>query len=169
VNYDYNDITRGSDYSTSVVSMSSRSSLAFPDHEAANQRGWFQMVLRVRSKIWIENDQGKLVIGTGRLRILEAILEAGSINKAARKLRQPFRAVWGKIRATEERCGFKIVETTSEGSRLTREGLELLWTYTRLRTRCEKFADAQFVELFDSDGKQGKSRTRTGNIEPPER
>lgn len=106
------------------------------------------MALQVRSKIWIENEQGELVIGTGRLRILEAILEVGSMNRAARKLKQPFRAVWGKIRATEKRCGFKLVETTNEGSRLTREGLELLWSYNRLRSRCERFADAQFGELF---------------------
>ena len=107
------------------------------------------MALRVRSKIWIENEDGKLVIGTGRLRILEAILEHGSMNRAAAKLKQPFRAVWGKIRATEERCGFKLVERSSEGSRLTREGLELLWSYTRLRSRCEKFTDQQFQELFE--------------------
>jgi len=119
------------------------------------------MLLRVRSKIWIENDQGKLVIGTGRLRILEAIMEAGSINKAARRLKQPFRAVWGKIRATEQRCGFKIVETTSEGSKLTREGLELLWTYTRLRTRCEKYADAQFGELFNADVRHGRTAAQS--------
>lgn len=107
------------------------------------------MSLKVRSKIWVQNDEGSLVIGTGRLRILEAIQELGSMNKAAQKLKQPFRAVWGKIKATEQRCGFKIVETTSEGSKLTREGLELLWAYTRLRNRCEKYVDAQFTELFE--------------------
>lgn len=107
------------------------------------------MSLRVRSKIWVDNSEGRLVIGTGRLRILEAIMELGSMNKAALKLKQPFRAVWGKIKATEQRCGFRIVETTSEGSRLTREGLELLWAYTRLRNRCEKYVDSQFRELFE--------------------
>lgn len=107
------------------------------------------MSLKVRSKIWVENSEGRLVIGTGRLRILEAITELGSMNKAALKLKQPFRAVWGKIKATEQRCGFKIVETTSEGSRLTREGQELLWAYTRLRNRCEKYVDSQFIELFE--------------------
>jgi len=106
------------------------------------------MPLRVRSKIWIENDNGKLVIGTGRLKILEAIMELGSMNKAAQKLKQPFRAVWGKIRATEERCGFKLVTATKEGTRLTREGLDLLWNYTRLRNRCERFTDTHFKELF---------------------
>jgi molybdate transport system regulatory protein len=110
------------------------------------------MSLKVRSKVWIENEKGKLVIGTGRLRILEAILELGSMNKAAHKLKQPFRAVWGKIKATEERCGFKIVETNSEGSRLTRQGLALLWAYTQLRNRCERYADQQFGDLFDEFG-----------------
>jgi molybdate transport system regulatory protein len=117
------------------------------------------MTLRVRSKTWVENDDGKLVIGTGRLRILQAIMESGSINKAALKLRQPFRAVWGKIKATEERCGFKLVESTSEGTKLTKEGLDLLWSYTRLRNRCEKFANDQFQELFQADAageKRGK-------------
>ncbi len=116
------------------------------------------MALRVRSKIWIENDNGKLVIGTGRLKILQAILEVGSINKAASKLKQPFRAVWGKIKATEERCGFKLVERTSEGSKLTQEGLELLWNYKRLRSRCEKFTDQQFKELFADENLPPYSR-----------
>ena len=106
------------------------------------------MTLRVRSKIWIENDKGQLVIGTGRLRILEAILEVGSMNKAATKLKQPFRAVWGKIKATEERCGFKIVERTGDGSKLTKEGMELLSTYMQLKNRCKNYTDVQFRELF---------------------
>ncbi len=106
------------------------------------------MSFKIRSKIWIENDKGRLVIGTGRLRILQAISEVGSMNKAAQKLKQPFRAVWGKIRATEERCGFTVVERTSGGSRLTVEGQELLDTYLRLRRRCEEYADKQFKDLF---------------------
>jgi len=121
---------------------------------AALQGRW-HMAFRVRSKIWIENEHGKLIIGTGRLRILEAIVESGSINKAAQMLKQPFRAVWGKIKATEERCGFKILETTSAGSRLTKDGLELLSAYIRLRRACEDFADGKFRDLFDEE-KAGK-------------
>ncbi len=109
------------------------------------------MGFRVRSKIWIENENGELIIGTGRVRIMEAILEAGSINKAAVKLKQPFRAVWGKIRATEERCGFKIVETTSSGSRLTRDGLELLFAYNKLRRACEDVVNERFKQSFHED------------------
>lgn len=115
------------------------------------------MGLRVRSKIWVENDEGKLVIGTGRLRILEAIREVGSMNKAAQMLNQPFRAVWGKIRATEERCGFIVVERTSGGSRLTAKGQQLLDSYIQLRDRCEGFADAHFRQLFGEGGSEDSS------------
>lgn len=119
------------------------------------------MAFQVKSKIWIENDQGRLIIGTGRVRILEAIMELGSMNKAARKLKQSFRAVWGKIKSTEERCGFKIVETTSVGTKLTREGLELLWTYNQLRHRSEHFIDEQFDQLFPNHtDKGGRTRKR---------
>jgi molybdate transport system regulatory protein len=107
------------------------------------------MALRVRSKIWVENDEGELVIGTGRLKILNAIMELGSMNRAATSLNQPFRAVWGKIKATEERCGFKLVDRSTEGSVLTEEGLELLAAYTQLHGRCSEFTDQQFKELFD--------------------
>ncbi len=109
------------------------------------------MALRVRSKIWVENDEGKLVIGTGRLKILNAIVELGSMNRAAMKLNQPFRAVWGKIKATEERCGFKLVDRSTEGSTLTDEGVRLLAAYTELHSRCADYTDQQFKELFDAE------------------
>jgi molybdate transport system regulatory protein len=115
------------------------------------------MGLRVRSKIWIENDEGALIIGAGRVRILEAILDCGSMNKAALKLKQPFRAVWGKIRATEDRCGFKIVETTASGSKLTSEGIALLSAYMRFRGDCEEFINNRFENLFEQTRPGDKS------------
>ncbi len=116
------------------------------------------MSLSVKTKVWIENEEGKLIIGTGRLRILEAIRETGSMNKAAKKLRQPFRAVWGKIKATEDRCGFKLVTRTKTGSQLSEEGRELLGRYNDLLHSCEEFTDIQFRRLFQDIMKNGLSR-----------
>ena len=99
------------------------------------------MSFRVRTKVWIENDAGELIISTGRVQILEAVREAGSLNKAAHELKQPFRAVWGKIKATENRCGFKVIEASSTGSKLTKEGVELLEAYSTMQKRCESFAE----------------------------
>jgi molybdate transport system regulatory protein len=106
------------------------------------------MSLHVKSKIWLENDEGRLIIGTGRVRILEAIERLGSMNKAAAEVKQPFRAVWGKIRATEQRCGFKLVQTTSGGSSLTQHGRELLDAYRALLEKCRVYADDEFRRLF---------------------
>ena len=45
----------------------------------------------VRSKVWIENDAGEVVLGPGRYRILEAVQRLGSLQAAAR----PRSAAWG--------------------------------------------------------------------------
>ena len=42
--------------------------------------------LAVKSKIWIEDENGKVVFGSGRLRILNAVEQHGSILAAAKAL-----------------------------------------------------------------------------------
>ena len=67
--------------------------------------------LSIKSKIWIEDESGKVVFGTGRLRILELVDRYGSIHAAAKELKMSYRAVWGKIKATEERLGQSLWRT----------------------------------------------------------
>lgn len=43
--------------------------------------------LRFRSKIWIEDETGKVIFGQGRLKILEAVIRHGSIHAAAKSLK----------------------------------------------------------------------------------
>ena len=107
------------------------------------------MAFQVKCRIWLENEDGGLVIGTGRERILDAIVDQGSMNKAAKQLKLPFRAVWGKIKSTEERCGFKLVDTTKVGSKLTPQGEELLQKYKDFLHECHNYVDAKFAEYFD--------------------
>jgi molybdate transport system regulatory protein len=64
---------------------------------------------RIRSKIWIEDARGKLVLGPGRLRIFDSIQRTGSIHAAAKELGIGYRAIWGKIKATEQRLYPEIV------------------------------------------------------------
>ena len=65
--------------------------------------------LSIRSKIWIEDNSGKVVFGLGRFKIFEAIESTGSIQAAAKELKMGYRAVWGRIKATEERMGQKML------------------------------------------------------------
>ena len=72
--------------------------------------------LLIKSKIWIEDEEGKAVFGTGRLRILRAVAEHGSILAAAKALGMSYRAVWGKIKLTEDRLGQALLTTRAGGA-----------------------------------------------------
>ncbi len=61
--------------------------------------------MKVRTKIWIDDDNDKVIFGSGRVRMLEAIDRLGSMNKAAKELKMSYRALWGRIKSTEERLG----------------------------------------------------------------
>ena len=61
--------------------------------------------LLIKSKVWIEDEKGSMVFGLGRLKILNAIEEHGSILAASKSLNMSYRAAWGKIKATEDRLG----------------------------------------------------------------
>lgn len=71
--------------------------------------------MHVHTKIWIEDDEGRLLLGEGRLEILKAIERNGSLSAAARELGMSYRAVWGKIRTTEKRLGVKLVDGVAGG------------------------------------------------------
>ena len=58
--------------------------------------------MKIKSKIWLEKD-GNLILGTGKARILRAVCDCGSINKAAKKLNMSYRRAWSNLKAIEER------------------------------------------------------------------
>ena len=108
---------------------------------------------RVRSKIWIEDEDGKVVFGAGRLRILAAVARHGSILAAAHELQMSYRAVWGKIRATEKRMGKSLLTSKAGGragggSELTPLALTLVEKFNKLQSLTNEAADAVFRELF---------------------
>ncbi|RLC31395.1 MAG: ModE family transcriptional regulator [Deltaproteobacteria bacterium] len=102
----------------------------------------------IRSKIWIENKQEKVVFGLGRYRILDAIQRLGSLNAAALELKMSYRAIWGRITATEDRLGKPLLIRDSRGSRLTPLGESLLKQFRRMRTIVEAEADEVFEDLM---------------------
>jgi len=110
------------------------------------------MNLRVKSKVWIENELGMTVIGEGRFMILKAIRDAGSISKASLKLRQPFRRVWARVKDAEKQCQLRLVERSNRGSKLTTEGEDLLKKYEALHRLCNRYANGKFRQLFQDGG-----------------
>jgi len=106
--------------------------------------------LRLKSRHWIVNEKGEIIIGEGRREILENIEKTGSINQTARIMKMSYKGVWSKIKATEIYLKEKVVEADKKkGSRLTREGKALLKNYNRLKEKCLKADDRVFRSIFD--------------------
>ena len=109
--------------------------------------------LGVKSKIWIVDQAGDVVFGPGRLRILEAVERDGSIHSASPALRMSYRAVWGKIKATEDRLGQSLVKRKTGGpkgggSELTPFGKAVLERYREMQEKINKAADKIFDDFF---------------------
>jgi molybdate transport system regulatory protein len=109
-------------------------------------------LLLSRSKIWIEDKHGNVIFGSGRLKILKAIQQYGSINAAAKELKMGYRAVWARISATEKRLGKKLLVkqsggATGGGSQLTPLAEHLIETFGNVQQKIEKETD----ELFEKE------------------
>lgn len=102
----------------------------------------------IRSKIWIEDDTGHVVFGMGRYRILNSIQRLGSLQAASKELKMSYRAVWCRIKASEERIGVSLVERMGNGSQLTPYAKNLMKQYKRLRTILIGESDEVFEDLM---------------------
>lgn len=103
---------------------------------------------RVRSKIWIADRNGRVAFGLGRFRILEAIDRLGSMNLAAAELSMSYRAVWCRIRESEERIGRKLVIRKGKGSVLTPFARDLMQQFITLNLKLQEDADKLFGSLL---------------------
>ena len=102
----------------------------------------------IRTKVWIQNPDGKVVFGLGRYRILKAVQDTGSLQAAAKELKMSYRAVWMRIRASERRIGRELVVRDGKGSRLTPFAENLMKQYKRLLSILEKESDEVYQDLM---------------------
>jgi molybdate transport system regulatory protein len=107
----------------------------------------------VKSKVWLEDRQGRVIFGLGRMRILKAIQKCGSLNGAAKDLKMSYRAVWGKIKVTEEALGKPLLVKSQGGSdgggsTLTPYAYALMERYLTLSRMVDTHADDLFKSEF---------------------
>jgi molybdate transport system regulatory protein len=110
--------------------------------------------LHPRFKIWLES-RGKAVIGEGRVELLQAIGDTGSLVEAAERTGLSYRRAWGKLRDMEQSFGAPLVHSEKGGSarggtRLTSEGQALVRQYRRLRKLIESDLRREFNEVFSA-------------------
>ncbi len=110
-------------------------------------------IMKIRYKIWLEKD-GKVIFGKGRDEMFRAIQECRSLQAAAKELKMSYRAAWGRLKASEERLGIKLVESdgAKKGLRLTAEARELLEQYERVEKDLKNFLQKKSKALgWDGD------------------
>lgn len=104
---------------------------------------------RLKSSHWIVDKKNRIVMGEGRLAILDRIESTGSINQAAKSLNMSYKTAWSKIKSSENHLDIKIVDTDRRrGTRLTREGKALLEQYRKLKKACLSADDRAFKRIF---------------------
>ncbi len=98
----------------------------------------YEVPMEIKYKLWLEKD-GRVIFGPGRNELLHEIEENQSLNAAAKKMKMSYRAAWGRMKASEDRLGMKLVELTDnrQGMRLTGEGRKLKDTFLELEEKID--------------------------------
>ncbi len=109
--------------------------------------------LYLKTKTWIENENGELLFGKGKTEVLELIESEGSIAKAAQKLGMNYKKAWTHVKILQKNLDDVLVESqkgggAQGGSRLTPKANEFINSYKQLQSEIEAYANERFKELF---------------------
>ena len=104
-------------------------------------------VLKIKSKIWIETDEGVL-ISEGRVQLLKLIQETGSLNKAAKAMNISYQKAWKLVDASNKAASSPLIETYVGGNKgggtvLTPYGNSLIASFDAINAACWDFLDEQ--------------------------
>ena len=109
------------------------------------------MEYKIKSRIWIEADN-KILLGEGRVSLLKAINETGSLSKAAKSIGMSYKKAWSLIDAVNKRAE-KPVTTSSIGGKggggaeLTDYGKSLVMAFESINKNCWKFLDQEISKI----------------------
>ncbi|MGD9609810.1 MAG: winged helix-turn-helix domain-containing protein [Desulfovibrionaceae bacterium] len=102
-----------------------------------------------RLHIWLETKDGML-LGLGRIQLLELVEELGSLNKAAAAMGMSYRAAWGRMKQTETVIGAALVERSGpkKGFQLTPLGHEVVRLFRAWHHDVEQYALERARDIF---------------------
>lgn len=96
----------------------------------------------VQVKLGRKGPESELAFGKGLVDLLEGIDRSGSINHATKEMHMAYSKAWKIINNAEARSGLTLVEREGPGgSRLTREGQDLVHLYRELASHAQQAID----------------------------
>lgn len=110
-----------------------------------------EVMYTARGNIWIEGDEGAFM-GIGRMKLLENIMESGSITAAAKSMKMSYRQVWELISSMNKQAKTPLVETAAGGKGgggtvVTAEGKKAIKQYKEMLNRFDKFMSNETQRL----------------------
>jgi len=95
--------------------------------------------MEIKYRIWME-ENGKVLFGKGRSQILKAVQEKKSLNAAVKELKMSYRAAWGRLRASEERMGLKLLDhgPREKSAHLTPQAKAIIARWDKLKMEIEE-------------------------------
>jgi len=105
------------------------------------------MNYKIKSRIWIEID-GHVLLGEGRVRLLKALEETGSLSKAAKKLEISYRKAWSLVDAVNKSSKKPVIKSSiggkgGGGAQVTPYGKDLIKVFDTINKNCWKYLDKQ--------------------------
>ena len=109
------------------------------------------MSLKIKSRIWVEVE-GQVMLGEGRVRLLKAIADTGSLSKAAKELNMSYKKAWRLIDTVNKNAKYPVVHTSiggqgGGGATLTAYGEKLIVAFDEINKNCWTFLDKQVASL----------------------
>lgn len=105
------------------------------------------MNYKIKSRIWIETGD-KVLIGEGRVHLLKAIDETGSLSKAAKSLQMSYKKAWTLINSVNKTAEKKVTINSiggkgGGGTQLTPYGKSLVTAFDNINKKCWKYLGEQ--------------------------
>lgn len=99
--------------------------------------------LEVRGALWLARD-GESIAGHGRVELLKAVVEQGSITQAAKAFGMSYKAAWDAINTMNERSATPVVERSAGGkgggrTQVTEFGRRLIERYDQVHDVHRRF------------------------------
>ncbi|WP_027137344.1 winged helix-turn-helix domain-containing protein [Gaetbulibacter saemankumensis] len=109
------------------------------------------MKYKIKSRIWIEADNNVL-LGEGRVHLLKAIQETGSLSKAARSLNLSYKKAWNLLDSVNKSAKKPVTVNSiggkgGGGAQLTDYGLSLIRAFDEINKNCWDFLDKQLEKI----------------------
>ena len=111
------------------------------------------MSYTIKSRIWIELN-GHVLLGEGRVQLLKAIAQTGSLSKAAKELNLSYKKAWHLLDSVNKSAKQPVTINSTGGKDgggtvLTNYGKTLIKVFDDINQNCWAFLDHELEKIKD--------------------